>query len=534
MKKLLAAAVCACMFSGTAANAAVVNNDGRVSVTYDNISETPRDMIVYIFKPKTDLADGNIDAEDMQNLFRMEQRNSTTGFEDSFVMDSGDDEGIYLVVRGGYDNSKLSDRCEKFVYLKPETETKITGELKSAADAESLKAVFEKYNGFAWSLDTSRAAYSENRGEFYKEVYGDFGGSFKITADAEVVFDKVCTIFEMNALKGEELIAAIDKLGIGGGFYKNNSAATAAVYERYTQKGGTIEELKKSLAEAEAVTAVNTSDSGDVINTIKEYNDIFGADFQTDFLRVSSAQMAKALYNKNFTYASEVKAAFDARLKALLADTSGTGGSGGSGGGGKGGSTGSGSIGAAPGNSVQEIISQIGEKTIFADMDDAAWAKEYIEGVYRRQIMIGSDGYFRPNENVTRAELAKIIVLAKELDMTAAEINFSDVKSGDWYYEFIQTAVSNNIAEGMGDGSFGAEESVSRQDAAVMLHRAFGGDKGAALEFADSGSIADYAYDAVCSLCGQNVISGFPDNTFRPEMPLTRAQTAKIIYELIR
>ena len=183
-------------------------------------------------------------------------------------------------------------------------------------------------------------------------------------------------------------------------------------------------------------------------------------------------------------------------------------------------------------------MSGLSDKRIFNDIDQCEWARDYIESVYRRQIMIGSDGYFRPNDYLKREELVKIAVLAKELDTNTDEVkHFDDIAKDDWFYPYIQAAVSNGIVNGIDDTLFGTGRNVSRQEAAAMLYRAFGAEESeetAYTPFADHDEISDYALNAVNYLAANNVLSGFTDNTFRPHDMLTRAQAAKIICELLR
>ena len=113
---------------------------------------------------------------------------------------------------------------------------------------------------------------------------------------------------------------------------------------------------------------------------------------------------------------------------------------------------------------------------------------------------------------------------------------FSDVSENDWFYGYVQTAVSAGIVNGVSESVFGAGADITRQEAAAMLYRAFksgGTDEAESLEFSDGELVSEYARSAVSWFAQNGIISGFPDGTFRPHDNLTRAQAAKIIYELI-
>lgn len=533
MKKTVMLLIAA-MLLGTSVSAQIIKEDDSVSIEYTELGDKPFNAVICVFEPGADISDGKMDDSDMQKLFRMEQRNSAAEIKDNFTMRDSDPEGVYYVVIGGFEEEKpILERYDYFVHLHADTEVGIISELSSAADGAQLRRIYEKYDNFAWVLDKENEQYKQNIDMFYRTMYDNFKGDFVKISDAEDIFDKTCTLISFGGLKGAALIQAIEMLGLSdSAFYENNTEQVIALYEKYADKGSGLEELKATLAEAMAVTEVNMSDSDTVLDVIKKHTDIFSVNFEGDFKKVSEAQMARALYHKNFVRAKDVDDAFNKRLQQLISEGGkNTGGS-------VSGSGGSQSAVVLQGETNEEVIEHLKEKDVFFDMDECGWAADYIKGVYRRQIMIGSDGYFRPNDLVTREELVKIIVLAKELSIESnADIQFDDVREEDWFYQYVLTAVKNQIVFGVSETSFGTGATVSRQDAVLMLYRAFAGKDSAGgennLDFTDSEEIAEYAVQAVTWMHGKNIISGFPDNTFRPMEGLSRAQAAKIISEFI-
>ena len=144
------------------------------------------------------------------------------------------------------------------------------------------------------------------------------------------------------------------------------------------------------------------------------------------------------------------------------------------------------------------------------------------------------DGAFRPDENITRGEFAKIIVTAADAYDYAAVSQFSDVPGDAWYYSYISSAYKAGLITGYPDGSFAPEAPISRADICTIVYRflkpAESSDSAA---FDDDSLIPDYAKTAVYSLADLGVISGMGGNTFAPLSNATRAQTAKIIYKSI-
>ncbi len=179
------------------------------------------------------------------------------------------------------------------------------------------------------------------------------------------------------------------------------------------------------------------------------------------------------------------------------------------------------------------------KKEIFTDLAESEWAKDAIEALYEKEIISGkSDGVFDPQGSVKREEFAKMIVLTFDIEEGAAA-QFSDVAENAWYYTYVSAAAQNGIIGGMGDGSFGAGRNITRQDMAVMIYRAAEKsgiikEADADLGFTDASEIAPYAIGAVNALSSAGVINGTPEGTFMPESGATRAQAAKMIYEIVK
>ena len=124
------------------------------------------------------------------------------------------------------------------------------------------------------------------------------------------------------------------------------------------------------------------------------------------------------------------------------------------------------------------------------------------------------------------------------MDVSASS-DFADVAASDWYYQAVSSLASAGVINGRGDGTFGSNDVVSRQDMAVMLCRVMehNGIAPAAVReyiaFDDQAAIAAYAQEAVEKLYEINVINGMGDGTFAPTNGCTRAQVAKAVYDVI-
>ncbi len=170
----------------------------------------------------------------------------------------------------------------------------------------------------------------------------------------------------------------------------------------------------------------------------------------------------------------------------------------------------------------------------FVDLKDDHWAASYILKLYEKNIMNGKeDSKFEPETQITRAEIVKVIVEAYGLT-GKSDKKFNDVPENAWYADYVAIALYNGIIEGDENGNFRPNDPVTRQELAVMLYRAMKISVNApSASFADSSDIAGWANGAVNYLAAEGVINGYGDGTFKPYGNATRAETAKIIASIL-
>ena len=141
------------------------------------------------------------------------------------------------------------------------------------------------------------------------------------------------------------------------------------------------------------------------------------------------------------------------------------------------------------------------------------------------------DGSFKPDNNITRAEFAKIIVSATNSFDASAASSFLDVPSESWYYYYVSTAYKLGYITGYPDGSFHPDDNITRADICTIVNRVLkASPDGSVSTFADDWAIPDYARNSVYALASKGIVNGYADRTFAPKSYATRAQTAKIIY----
>ena len=156
--------------------------------------------------------------------------------------------------------------------------------------------------------------------------------------------------------------------------------------------------------------------------------------------------------------------------------------------------------------------------------------KEVKERGHHEEYMYGyPDGTFRPNANITRAEAAAMISRLKgySLNDTTAP-GFKDSKVG-WFKAAINAVFKNGIMKGYEDGNFRPNDKITRAEFAQMIKNI---DKSNSAVATFKDVKGHWAEDAINQAFGNGRISGYPDGTFRPDAPITRAEAVKIANSL--
>ena len=211
------------------------------------------------------------------------------------------------------------------------------------------------------------------------------------------------------------------------------------------------------------------------------------------------------------------------------------------------GSTGGAVTGSDGEKTDEEKTEEDGEKTgeqeevqtgTFTDVTSAHWAFASVERAAKLGLVTGfSDGTFRPNAAVTRAQF--VLMLWRMCGKPAAtkSASFADTANGGWYQDALNWAVENGYVNGLSDTRFGPDASITRQQAAAILYRLNGGQSGAELmlsgiydqTFTDSASIASWAKDALWWSVYHELVSGVGGSRIAPEANASRAQIAAIL-----
>lgn len=173
------------------------------------------------------------------------------------------------------------------------------------------------------------------------------------------------------------------------------------------------------------------------------------------------------------------------------------------------------------------------EQKKFSDMGAYDWAEKSVYELNKKGIISGkTDDLYEPGSNITRAEFSKLI--CKIFNFGNGSGKFADIADDSWYAPFVYALSSNGVVSGA-DGRFYPENDITREDAAVILYRAYnvkGINISGTKSFADDDRVSDYAKEAVSVLGNEKVIAGFEDGRFLPQNNLTRAEAAVLLYRV--
>ena len=297
--------------------------------------------------------------------------------------------------------------------------------------------------------------------------------------------------------------------------------------------------FEKAKALANVKSAENWQDIRQVIET--DFSDSFS-------LSSVSASNAQKVYSKmmNYTYSdfSDISSNYNKAVKLVKEEneSSSRPSSGGSGGG----SVGS-SVSLPPvveieinetaTSSTNEKMPMVtlpsGAESSFNDVPSNHWSYPAVSALSEAKIISGYDAStFLPSNNITRAEFTKLVCAS--FGIPSLNADFADVAADSWYNGFVGGATQYGIVSGYGD-TFGPNDNITRQDAAVIVYRALKNEEiilNGTADFDDSLDISLYAITAVGAFKEYGILTGDGTN-FYPKNNITRAEAAQLLYKAL-
>lgn len=354
-------------------------------------------------------------------------------------------------------------------------------------------------------------------------------------------------------------ITGLDKKLLQG-LDKDSAKTKSKIYSKLSgvsQKGKTIDDLKNDIYNAVVFSELDGYLWQGNQAVLEKYDSITGISF--DKYNALSGGAKKNAAMTEFTKAlsgindiSGLKPAFDRAVENAKDYSDRTSSPGGSGGDSrtktqKTSSSGGAAVipaisavtGTAEENEEEEKTEEI-KKYSFSDIASYGWAVPSIERLAEKKIISGDgDGRFRPQDNVTREEFVKMMILALDLGEKAEEISFKDVTPDKWYYNYIRGAVYYHLVNGISDDMFGTGKSIKRADVALILDRLLTmyGKEYSVKDIVYSDVLKDtagYAYDAIYRVAEAKLMTGTSETRFEPMRGITRAEAAVVADRLMK
>ena len=170
----------------------------------------------------------------------------------------------------------------------------------------------------------------------------------------------------------------------------------------------------------------------------------------------------------------------------------------------------------------------------FTDVSESDWFYDAVRYVYSNDLMNGMTvTEFSPRENLTRAMMAAILYRIDGERVVSGSISemFTDCSDRAWYAEAVLWAAQSNVVNGMGNRTFAPDDTMTRENIALMLYRYSGspGTSSSSLDFADAADVDTWAYSAVVWATENGILAGDDNGRLNPRAAATRAETAAIL-----
>lgn len=429
----------------------------------------------------------------------------------------------------------------------------IMDDLDEAANVTAFKAIAEA-NTAILGIDTDAAIYTAAKDKIYSVLYAILPAN----PEPAVVYNLYYTACALASLSGASQSQAEKVLSDNALYMGINYTTDYATDARLDSQAKTslcsilasedfglvltpTETFAKYFEEAKALACIKTADNWQDIKKVME------TDFKALFtLSNVSATVAQSAYGKMMNYQynkfSEISTNYalaiaEAQKEVKDDDKSSN----------RGGSSG-GSISLPPSVDIQ-IDTNAGEDSVgtktpmvtlpvdassnFYDVPEAHWGYEAVSSLSTAGIISGYDAItFMPSNNITRAEFTKLVCASFGIPLSKA--SFADVSEDAWYNGYVGGAGEYGIVGGYGD-TFGPNDCITRQDAAVIVYRALKNEDiilNGTADFADSLDISIYALTAVGAFKEYGILSGDGTN-FRPLANITRAEAAQLLYKAL-
>lgn len=187
----------------------------------------------------------------------------------------------------------------------------------------------------------------------------------------------------------------------------------------------------------------------------------------------------------------------------------------------------------------EEADEETPERKLFTDVPENHWAFNVIHELRDQEIVKGvSETEFAPAKQMTRAEFVTLLVNTLGLEATG-NAKFVDISANAWYAGTVQAAYEAGIVKGMSETHFAPNKNITREEMATMILQAYelkiGGKVEATEEatFADGEEISEWARENVNKVVAVGLMKGRAEGQFAPKGITNRAEGAQVIFNLL-
>jgi len=177
----------------------------------------------------------------------------------------------------------------------------------------------------------------------------------------------------------------------------------------------------------------------------------------------------------------------------------------------------------------------------FNDIESFPWAKEPIKELAARDIVKGvGNGMFMPQNTVSRYEYIKMITSVCGLVNPMAKTNHTDIEKSHWAYMYVASAYELGLIDIYSDVIFNGMAPITREEIAYISAMAMLKNdcieklSDNAADFNDTNQMSNYSLSPIATLNELGVINGRDNGSFSPKDYATRAESAKIIYNILK
>ncbi|MEO0456840.1 MAG: S-layer homology domain-containing protein [Cyanobacteria bacterium P01_A01_bin.114] len=185
-------------------------------------------------------------------------------------------------------------------------------------------------------------------------------------------------------------------------------------------------------------------------------------------------------------------------------------------------------------------LAPVRESLLFQDVPDGYWAKPYVDALSARGLIQGlEEGAFKPDDPVTRAQLARFLNQSFPMTPETDAINFNDVFADYWAADSIRDAVVGGFMVGFPDDTFRPEDQVPRAQVLTALvtgldTQAAGDVKAVIDRYADADEIPEWAEGKMAAATQAGIVVNHPEiSQLSPNQSATRAEVAAMLYQAL-